>query len=72
MHDLVHATGGRGVGYVLAASPKTIPITTGVGVRTAIDLTVRPPPRSWQQISTRAGSKDHTNPTSHHPPASHP
>jgi SRSO17 transposase len=52
------ALAGRGVGYVLAVA-KNHPITTGIGVRKAIDLAVRLPPRSWQKISAGAGSKGH-------------
>lgn len=46
----------RGVGYVLAVA-KDHRITTGIGVRKAIDLAVRLPERAWQRLSAGAGSK---------------
>jgi SRSO17 transposase len=46
----------RGVGYVLAVA-KDHRITTGIGVRKAIDLAVRLPPAAWQRLSAGAGAK---------------
>jgi SRSO17 transposase len=52
--DLAH----RRVGYVLAVA-KDHRITTGIGVRKAVELAVRLPDRSWQRLSAGAGSKGH-------------
>ena len=47
---------GRGIGYVLAGV-KDHRIATGIGVRRAIDLAVRLPPRGWQRLSAGPGAK---------------
>jgi SRSO17 transposase len=47
---------GRGVGYVLAVA-KDHRITTGIGVRRAVDLAVRLPASCWQRISAGPGAK---------------
>jgi SRSO17 transposase len=52
------ALAGRGVGYVLAVA-KDHRITTGIGVRKAVELAVRLPARSWQRMSAGVGSKGH-------------
>jgi hypothetical protein len=46
----------RGIGFVLAVA-KDHRITTGIGVRKAIDLAVRLPPAAWQRLSAGAGAK---------------
>ena len=46
----------RGIGYVLAVA-KDHRITTGIGVRKAIDLAVRLPPAAWQRLSAGPGAK---------------
>ncbi len=46
----------RGVGYVLGVA-STHRVTTGIGVRKAVELAVRLPSRSWQRLSAGAGSK---------------
>jgi SRSO17 transposase len=48
----------RGIGYVLAVA-KDHRITTGIGVRRAIDLAVRLPTAAWQRLSAGAGAKGH-------------
>jgi SRSO17 transposase len=50
--DLVSA----GIGYVLAIA-KDHRITTGIGVRKAVELAVRLPPAAWQRRSAGAGAK---------------
>jgi SRSO17 transposase len=45
-----------GLGYVLAVA-RDHRITTGIGVRRAIDLAVRLKPRHWQKLSAGTGSK---------------
>jgi SRSO17 transposase len=49
---------GRRVGYVLAVA-KDHRISTGIGIRRAVDLAVRLPPRAWQQLSAGRGAKGH-------------
>jgi SRSO17 transposase len=46
----------RRIGYVLAVA-KDHRIGTGIGVRRAIDLAVRLPPRAWQRHSAGRGAK---------------
>jgi SRSO17 transposase len=50
--DLVKA----GIGYVLAVA-KSHPITTGIGVRKAVELAVRLPKNAWQRRSAGPGAK---------------
>jgi SRSO17 transposase len=50
--DLVNA----GVGYVLAVA-KDHRITTGIGIRKAVELAVRLPSAAWQRRSAGAGAK---------------
>jgi SRSO17 transposase len=47
---------GRGLGFVLAVA-KDHRITTGIGVRRAIDLAVRLPKQAWQRLSAGNGAK---------------
>jgi SRSO17 transposase len=46
----------RGIGYVLAVA-RSHRVRTGIGVRRAIDLAVRLPPRVWQKLSAGQGAK---------------
>ncbi len=46
----------RGVGYVLAVACDHR-VTTGIGVRKAVELAVRLPAPSWQRLSAGASSK---------------
>jgi SRSO17 transposase len=48
----------RGVGYVLAVAKSHV-FATGIGTRTAVELAVRLPEHSWQQVSAGPGSKGH-------------
>ena len=48
----------RGIGYVVAVA-RDHRITTGIGVRRAIDLAVRLHTAAWQRLSAGAGAKGH-------------
>jgi SRSO17 transposase len=48
----------RGIGYVLAIA-KDHRISTGIGIRRAVDLAVRLPPRAWHRMSAGRGAKGH-------------
>jgi SRSO17 transposase len=48
----------RRIGYVLAVA-RDHRIGTGIGMRRAIDLAVRLPPRAWHRISAGRGAKGH-------------